>query len=343
MTGRQKLSEIQRYLKNRFDYLQDLLKFEAKRPISDTQLRRLLRVVDWETYNKITEPFFGIQLELEDEEWISVDGKELRGSLERDENGHKEKRGEVIINAIRQKDKRAVAQSYYRGDKESEKVEVRNLLINNDLSSNSITLDALHCNPKTTTLINQNGGRYIIQLKADQEELNEEMMKYVEWNKAVFEVDEKEKSHGRFNQRNYTFFDLKNEDLDKRWHQSNIVGLVKVHRHTLQLKRGKEESETSLYLTNRVWNNQQQAKEFAEAIRGHWLVESDNYVRDVTLGEDSIKTPKGNTSRLLATIRTWALQLLRMTHCNNLRAQIERFSDCPEDLTKFLISTNLAP
>ena len=89
-------------------------------------------------------------------------------------------------------------------------------------------------------------------------------------------------------------------------------------------------------------NSGQIGKNLFEAIRGHWSVEADNYVRDVTFGEDKIKTPKGNVSRLLANIRTWAIQLIRQTGAKNLQAQIEEFSDCPDKLAQFLKFIKLA-
>ena len=73
-----------------------------------------------------------------------------------------------------------------------------------------------------------------------------------------------------------------------------------------------------------------------QAIRGHWSVEADNYVRDVTFGEDDIKTPKGKGTRFLTNARTWGIQLARRTGAKNLKAQIEQFADCPEKLADFL-------
>ncbi len=73
--------------------------------------------------------YFGVEVcQVAGDEWVSLDGKELRGSLEVREDGTKDKRGEVVVNAVRHKDSKVVGQVFYRGDKEREKPAVRELL-----------------------------------------------------------------------------------------------------------------------------------------------------------------------------------------------------------------------
>ena len=168
--GRKKISSIQRFLKNRHADISKWTKYKAEKAVSDTQLRRIVREVDWQIYNSINQAYFGKEItEVTDDEWVAIDGKELKGSIAVNANdGKKAKRGEVVINAVRQKDSQVLAQTYYRGDKESEKVYVRELLVQSNLASKSVTMDALHCDPKTTRLVNKSGGRYLIQVKENQ-------------------------------------------------------------------------------------------------------------------------------------------------------------------------------
>lgn len=64
--------------------------------------------------------------------------------------------------------KTAIGHNYYNGTKESEKPTLRTLLKTTKSFTQKITLDALHLCPKTTSLIEENKGIYIIGLKNNQ-------------------------------------------------------------------------------------------------------------------------------------------------------------------------------
>jgi hypothetical protein len=55
-----------------------------------------------------------------------------------------------------------------KGRKTSEILVVRTLLKRSELQAQKVTLDAHHCNPKTTAQIHQAGGEYVIQVKENQ-------------------------------------------------------------------------------------------------------------------------------------------------------------------------------
>lgn len=97
---------------------------------------------------------FGLQLSEKERQWFALDGKELRGSI-----ASGEKRGTALVQAVAHKTGRIVAQTYYCGQKESEKPVVRQVLKENNLAPQKITLDALHCNWQTLELIATLEGR----------------------------------------------------------------------------------------------------------------------------------------------------------------------------------------
>ena len=338
LLGRNRLSSIQRFIANRLEDLCSWTGHYAEKAVSDTQLRRILRGVDWQKYNELNAAHFNLTIEqVSGEEWVGLDGKELRGSLERDESGDKAKRGEVVVNAVRHKDSQVVGQTYYRGDKESEKIAVRELL-HKGLSKKSITLDALHCDPETTALIEQGGGRYIVQAKANQAELMEELHLSMGFLPALHQFSEVDKAHGRIEIREAELFDIQGGDFEQRWQSSGIRALIKVQRHFIEVKTGKEQNQTSLYISNQAIDKQSSsmAEGLFHAIRGHWAIEADNYVRDVLFLEDRTPTPKGNLSRSLAAIRSFAIQALRKTGAKSLKAKMEQLMDCPQKLAETL-------
>lgn len=341
MSGKQKISEIQRYLKNHFDKLCKCLKYEARRPISDPQLRRLLNQVDWKKYNEINESCFGVYMDYETADWISIDGKELRGSIEKLNPDKRRTRGEVMINVVRHKDGRVLKQDFYRGDKKSEREAVCNVLKDNKLCDASITLDALHCLAGTTKLINDNGGRYIVQLKSNQRNLVKQMKQKSDQEAPCFKVNEIDRSHGRITERRYSFYDISKLNYASRWSSSNFESLIKVDRKMTNLRSKRMQSESAFYLSNTKIESNEKSVELARAVRGHWTVEADHYIRDVTFGEDQVRMPKGNANRTLAIIRTWAIQLLKMTNTKNIKAQMQLFADCPDQFYKYLINMDL--
>ena len=341
MSGKQKISELHRYLVNHFERLQEWLEFEAVRPISDPQLRRLLNQLDWKKYNEVNSSCFGISADYSSEDWISIDGKELKGSIEKLNPDERCTRGEVLLNVIRHKDSRMVVQDFYRGDKNSERDSVIKLLKDKGLSNGSITLDALHCIAGTTNMINKNGGRYIVQLKKNQKNLVKQMEAIEEEEMSNFKVDQIDLSHGRLTRRSYSFYKIKNLEYAQRWKGSGFESMIKVGREMYHQKSKKIQTEKAFYLSNVEVESQGKANELAQGVRGHWSVEADHYLRDVTFGEDQIRTPKGNVSRILASIRTWAIQLLRMTKVKNIKAQMQLFADCPNQLYKYLINMDL--
>lgn len=338
LLGRNRLSSIQRFIANRFEDLCAWTGCQAEKAVSDTQLRRILRGVDWEKYNELNAAHFNLKIEqVSPEEWVAMDGKELRGSLERDENGDKANRGEVVVNAVRHEDSQVVGQTYYRGDKESEKIAVRELL-HKGLSEKSTTLDALHCDPETTALIEQGGGRYIVQAKANQAELMEELHLSTGFLPALHRFSEVDKAHGRIETRKAELFDIQGGDFEQRWQSSGIRALIKVQRHFIEVKTGKEQDQTSLYISNQAIDKHSgsTAEELFHAVRKHWAIEADNHVRDVLFLEDSTPTPKGASSRSLAAIRTFAIQALRQTGAKSLKAKMEQLVDCPQKLAQTL-------
>jgi predicted transposase YbfD/YdcC len=332
--GRKTPSSIQRFIKNRLKDLEKWTNHSAESAVSDTQLRRIVRGVDWVKYNEVNEKYFGVNVEqLSDNEWVAIDGKELRGSLAKDViTGNKAKRGEVVINAVSHRSKAVISQTYYRGDKESEKVYVRHLLEKSGLKKSSVTLDALHCNPKTTSLVEGANGKYLIQVKEDQKALMEELQLSVKFRPCLFEQRTLDKGHGRIEARRSRVFSIEGGDFDDRWDKSGIRSLVVTDRHFTEIKTGKESAETSYHISNQgvVEREEGKMKSLAGAVRGHWSVEADNYVRDVTFGEDQIKTQKGNSTRIWAAMRTVGINIVRKIRPTNIQAKIESWVDCPK-------------
>jgi len=77
------LSSIHRHLKNHYERLMTALKLEPKSAISRPQLPRVLEAVAVEVFDQLLFAHYGIKLKADERKWFAVDGKELRGSIEK--------------------------------------------------------------------------------------------------------------------------------------------------------------------------------------------------------------------------------------------------------------------
>ena len=65
--------------------------------------------------------------------------------------------------------------TFYTGQKESELISARNLLKDNDLPNFGLPLDALHCQVDTLMMVLGQGGVYVVEAKANQETLCDDL------------------------------------------------------------------------------------------------------------------------------------------------------------------------
>jgi hypothetical protein len=127
--------------------------------------------------------------------------------------------------------------------------------------------------------------------------------------------------------------------LDSRWKNSGLSTLIVVERETLESAKQKSSIETSYYVSNAVLEagvSKPLAEELTKAIRCHWGVESNNWIRDATFNEDHIKTKAGNQAQIMALLRGLAIELIRKTAPKNFQAAIDNFGDSVTALESML-------
>jgi len=336
IAGRATMSSIQRFIANRITWLRWISQTPDGKPISRAHLPRLVAWVDWEALNQITERHFGVRIELQENgDWVAVDGKCLRGATTADN-----KQRERVVLAVPHGRQAVLAQRGMQGPKSSEVTVVRNLLRETGLEKGKVTLDALHCNPTTTAQIHQAGGLYLTQVKENQPTLRAQCQSLALAAEAesLGSQSDDSKGHGRIETRHLSFFSLAGVPLAKRWAKSGLQTLIVVERQTVHVAKEKTTHETSYYLTNQKVDAEQQAeqKDLAQAVRRHWGVESDNWIRDVTFGEDQVRTKNGNQAHIMARLRTLAIDLFRKAGIQNFQAAIETFIDCPDEFEAML-------
>ena len=332
MAGCATTSRIFRFIRNRIDWLAQITGILDATPISRAHLPRLLAQVDWYTLNPVLEEHFGFGLEFNaTQEWTAVDGKTLRGTT-----SVQDKQGQRTLLAVTHISKTILVQKPLAGKKAAEVRMTQILLCESGLEKRKLTLDALHLNPRTTQQIHQAGGGYIIQAKGNQPILKRQLQQMEATQRPIGIYSTADKGHGRIELRRGRCFDVSELEYAKRWSNSGFASLIVMERKTT--KKQKTTEETSFYLSNQKLPEAQpsQGRELFDAIRGHWRVESDNWVRDVTFQEDSVRTKSGNQAQVMAGLRTLAIQLFRRAKIPNMMAALDDFCDSNKLLGEFL-------
>lgn len=326
------LSAIQRYMKNHFQMLCQHLSLQANRVISRPQLPRLLAKVNYIRLAALVQQHYGLTLPEEFADWLSGDGKELRGSVVKGQQ-----RGEVLVSIVAQTSEAVVGQIYYNGMKESERPAIVKLLTDNDLLNRKVVLDALHLVPTLLDAIQCQRGTYLVGLKANQHVLQRLCLIQTLLHKPTFErVDEPVRAHGRIEERTYGCYSLAGLVKAKRWAKSGMMTVVVVKRVRWTLAGIEVGQTVSYFVTNGLVTAQAEGDGFYDAIRGHWGIETMHHRRDVVLAEDDCRSKFSILQRTMSSLRTLALSLLQALKPKNMAAQLNDFADNVQELIEFL-------
>jgi len=300
--------------------------------ISRAQLPLLLAKVNGVLFAQLLFGWFGLTLDAELKRWFAIDGKELRGSIQ---PGHT--RGEACVSALAHDSQEVTNQAYYNGGKQSERPVVGQLLNDTGLYNQKLTLDALHLTPLTVNAIHGAGGLYVIGLKSNQHHLYRYCLCKTLVTQADYERnDAAHRGHGRIEQRSYQCFSVTEGGLAPRWQAGGMRVFIKVNRLRQKLRGSQSSQEASYFMSNAAPSSQAEADELFDAIRHHWRIEVMHYQRDVTLSEDTLKAGSQAVNRLVSSLRTLTINLLKRIKPKNMAAQIEEFADKFHNLIQFM-------
>lgn len=323
VTGKITVSSVHRMMEREFLFLAAELDILVEKCISRSQLGRLLELLDFHSYNELNERHFGVELNLgndtEDLVWYAVDGKELRGSIDKASG---QKRAENIVRMVDHEESCSRTICYYDGSKVSEKKLVKQYFNGKRPLKDAYSFDALHTDRELLSVVHRGGGTYLAQVKGNQKYLLEDCMdihgsEAPDWMEEICE-----KGHGRIEKRKGYHYRVSPDWFANGWKDSGLSDLVVVARERYEVKTGKRSSETSFYISNRSnrknSENRGVGKELFDAVRGHWRIESDHFVRDEGFGEDRIRCFNKWRARALAAIINVAVNIIR--HNNDMES-----------------------
>lgn len=301
-----KMSVIHRAMKDCWRQLAQDLGVEVERCVSYSQIKRIIRSIDIETFNSINESYFGSIVVCQGQVWRSADGKELRGSID---GALGEKRGQNVVSLTDHRGGQSTVIGYYDGLKESEKPVVTAHFEQAGPLKDGYSFDALHTFPRNLELIDQRGGTYLAQVKGNQAVLLEDCKLIDQHLLADYCQQQCEKGHGRVETRRAWGYGLPAWGLESRWGQTGINSLLVVERSRYNTKTQKKSCETAYWVSNQPLDKERFV-DLAEAARGHWAVEVYHRIRDVQMGEDQMVIRNPKEARVVAGFITTAVNLL---------------------------------
>lgn len=254
------LSAVWRHLQNHYEPLVEVLGVEKKKAVSRAHLPRILERISLSVFDELLMNEYGVKLSKQEREWFAIDGKELRGSIEKGRT-----KGETIVQSVAHESGQVQSQEMFTVKESSEVKVVRRMLSDKELAGQKISLDPLHLKPKTLEQIVSAKGTYLVGLKANQKEMFYEAGFNVGRDKLLFETETLEKGHGRIEERKYEVYEFADAYRNERWRNSQIRKLVKVRRERIEQRSGKKTQEISYYVSD----EEKDYKQLCQAVRRH--------------------------------------------------------------------------
>ncbi len=240
-------------------------------------------------------------------ELVNVDGKTLRGAREAGN-----KRSFIHMVSVWSATNRLVLGQRKVAAKSNEITAIPELLKLLEIQGCVVSIDAMGCQTEIAKTIIEQGADYILALKANQDNLYEDVTQLFDWarQQGFKQVEDQwqttiEKGHGRLEIRRYKVMGHTEHLLGaEKWPQLLSIGMVESER---RVKGQISEVKQRYYLLS----FEDDVNRFADAVRHHWSVENQlHWVLDMSFQEDKCRSCQGHSAENLAVIRHLGVNLL---------------------------------
>lgn len=96
----------------------------------------------------------------------------------------------------------------------------------------------------------------------------------------------------------------------------------------------------TVYAITSLTASQATPAQLAGWIRGHWQIEVLHHIRDLTYGEDASQVRTGNGPKVMASLRSMAIAILKLAGTRNIAAACRRHA---RDATRVVATLGLTP
>jgi predicted transposase YbfD/YdcC len=261
----------------------------------------------------------------------AVDGKAVRGAGMHGPRPH-------LVSLVEHGHACVLAQQAV-ADKRHERSAVGPLLQGRDLTGSVTTMDAGLTQRKLATQILAQGGHYLMVVKGNQRQLDDELARVFQRPPLPCEepwrvVQTLTTGHGRLETRRLTC----TADLDDYLSWPGVQQVLRRECERIVLKTGGVTRSVTYGVTSLALSaaTAAQVEGFWRRVPtcGCWTIENrTHYVRDVTMGEDAGQAYRGSTPQALAALRNSILALLRCRGWTNIADALRTYAaSLPEAL-----------
>lgn len=307
MSGAEGWSDIVEFAESKKDWLKQFVELSNGIPVDDTFARVLSRVSPRGLQEAFTAWARSLAGETGEAAVVAIDGKTARRS-------HDRRRGRHPFHGVRAWATEAgmALGQVATETKSNEITALPELLAQLELRGALVTLDAMGCQRAVADQIVEQGGDYVLAVKANQPGLHEALVDFFDTaGPETFPetsgryYQQVEQGHGRVETRRCWASDclatLPNAD---QWRGLQSIVLVESEREV----DGSVSRERRYFLSSRP----PEAQALAGAIRAHWEIENAlHWVLDVTFREDDSRIRRGHGAENFSTLRQFALNLLK--------------------------------
>jgi predicted transposase YbfD/YdcC len=337
MSGERGMSGIAQWARLRIEWVSEHLSLPRKRLPCGNTYHNVCDHIDLDELNQRLADFFAPAAVVEERaleqapaaapkavrQWV-LDGKSLRGS-------HRPAHGQAaqsVLNLYDVQGQRMVAQRELAG-KGHERTTALALVQELDLTGVLLSADALHTQPAWCKHVHEQGGDYLLIVKANQRLLRSDIaLLFSEesrpWlpEQSTYQVDQ---GHGRLAVRTIRSSSQLNDYLAPKW--SDVAQVFQLQRRITRRQRTTTET---VYGITSLAPQVAPPPRLLHFIRQYWQIENRlHWRRDVTLGEDACTVSRGQAPQVLATLNNVILALVDRLSVSNLAAQPRIFDARP--------------
>jgi predicted transposase YbfD/YdcC len=327
LAGLSSWEEFHDFSISRLNFFKKILDFSSGVPSAST-IRRVFCLLDPQQFQKCFLTWVNLIDKHCQSEVVAIDGKALK-SIYNDSTG---KSPMHFMHAWATDQNILLAQRKFK-ELSQEPVEAISLLDMFDIKNRTITADAVFCTTKILEKIKRKEGNYLIRVKANRGILYKNIVEnFIENDTVEKYAMTEEKNKGRQEKREISII-APNSKIKKNKQWTGLSWLIKIKRQ--RECNGKTESEIGYYITDL----HESPEKILEKIRKHWYIENKlHWELDVVMEEDGSRIVEENGRENLATIKRWALILLKREPSKKSMKRKQKMASWDEDfLAKLLL------